>query len=227
MDELLPNWLSVGLNLLLIIVLFSCSPNEESEILYPINYRFNWGFINEHGEEVVKLKYVFNPRVSESLSDAEIFDSLFNIINRQNTMYVNPNFWAEDRFSKFKDHYPDCLIYHSNANRAEVVLPGIKHKHGFINDEGELVIPFKFEDAMIFYENLAAVKFNGKYGFIDTTGKFIINPKFDYVRFPGFLNGLAHVSIDKSGVPIDGYINKKGEFVWQQDVEKLEEYFND
>jgi hypothetical protein len=41
---------------------------------------------------------------------------------------------------------------------------------GFINDEGRLVIPFIYEDARRFSEGLAAVKIDGKWGYIDKTG---------------------------------------------------------
>jgi hypothetical protein len=49
---------------------------------------------------------------------------------------------------------------------------------------------------------------NGKYGFIDKTGKFVINPQFDEVS--GFMEGLCSVRVgDKLG-----YIDKTGKDVW-------------
>jgi hypothetical protein len=48
-------------------------------------------------------------------------------------------------------------------------------KYGYIEDHsGKKIIPFKYDDAWPFSEGLAAVKVDGKWGFIDKTGKEII-----------------------------------------------------
>ena len=39
----------------------------------------------------------------------------------------------------------------------------------------------------------AYVKQNGKYGFIDKRGKYLINPAYDYVRM--FSNGVAQIFV--------------------------------
>ena len=49
---------------------------------------------------------------------------------------------------------------------------------------------------------------NGKWGFIDKTGKIIINPQFDEVDF--FSEGLCAVKIGNKW----GYIDKKGKYAW-------------
>ncbi|WP_201583313.1 WG repeat-containing protein [Psychrobacter jeotgali] len=97
---------------------------------------------------------------------------------------------------------------------------------GYINDAGKLVIPIKHqafvEDMMIDYrdfsEGLLAVHKDGKYGYIDTSGKQVI--PYRYKDATDFKDGVAVVSqgdkygvIDKSGktvVPfrfdwLDGY----------------------
>lgn len=48
---------------------------------------------------------------------------------------------------------------------------------------------------------------DGKYGYIDKTGKYIINPQFDSAGF--FFDGLAVVRIKG----MYGYIDKKGNFI--------------
>ena len=51
---------------------------------------------------------------------------------------------------------------------------------------------------------------NGKWGFIDKTGKIVINPQFDEVDYFGFIEGLCGVKIgDKRG-----FIDKTGKYVW-------------
>ena len=58
-----------------------------------------------------------------------------------------------------------------------------------------------------YYEGLAKVKLNDKYGFIDKTGKEVIPIKYDHAY--GFSIGLALVKLEGKWF----YINPKGECV--------------
>jgi len=58
--------------------------------------------------------------------------------------------------------------------------------------------------------NLFSVVQNGRYGYIDKTGKLVIEPQFDEVFFENYFSeGLTPVQINKKW----GYINEKGEVV--------------
>lgn len=98
-------------------------------------------------------------------------------------------------------------------------------KWAYIDEADSFVIkPFLCQEAMEFYDGVAAVKVDDKWGFIDKSGKFIIPPKYDEISFgigvcppptinnPGFLyfyNGKAMAKIgDKWGL-----IDKNGRFV--------------
>lgn len=89
---------------------------------------------------------------------------------------------------------------------------------GYINPQGEAAIPpgQKFEKAQPFSEGLAAVQiqdengFTKKWGFIDKSGKMVIEPMFEDAA--SFKNGLAYVKINAAK---QGYINRSGQFVWQ------------
>lgn len=61
----------------------------------------------------------------------------------------------------------------------EMTAVCIDGKWGFINVNGELVIPCKFDDARAFAYTLAPVKQNGKWGYVDTTGEIVIDPQFE------------------------------------------------
>ena len=65
-------------------------------------------------------------------------------------------------------------------------------------------MPFIFQHASDFSEGLAAVKLNGKYGFIDKTGKEIIPLKYDFANC--FSEGLALVRLNNKWF----YIDKNG-----------------
>jgi hypothetical protein len=54
---------------------------------------------------------------------------------------------------------------------------------------------------------LRPLKVNGKVGYIDKTGRFVINLQFD--RASNFYEGLALVTISEK----NGYIDKTGRFI--------------
>jgi hypothetical protein len=56
-----------------------------------------------------------------------------------------------------------------------------------------MVIPAQYDNARSFYEGLAGVSIDGKYGFIDKTGKIVIQPQYDYVE--DFSQGVAKVAV--------------------------------
>lgn len=77
-----------------------------------------------------------------------------------------------------------------------------------------------YEDAYPFSSGFAAVKLNGKYGFIDTNFNLVIPCQFDYVDY--FNGPLAFVTNSKEGVTISSYINRNGKIVWQNIEKDLE-----
>ena len=73
-----------------------------------------------------------------------------------------------------------------------------------LKSTGEVVIPLKYTDVCSFFEGLAWVKLNGKYGYINKTGDEIIPLKYDGVG--SFSEGLSMVSLDGKY----GFIDKTG-----------------
>lgn len=94
-------------------------------------------------------------------------------------------------------------------------------KWGFINTEGEVVIPLEYDGEGNFSEGLAGVEKKDtvgtwKCGYINKKGEVVIPMEYEYVR--DFTEGLALVGMatgekDDSGWPLCkwGYINTKGE----------------
>jgi hypothetical protein len=80
-------------------------------------------------------------------------------------------------------------------------------KSGYVNQSGSIVIKPDYDQAMPFYEGLAAVCKSGKWGFINTEGEIAIPLVYDSVR--RFSEGLAPA---KKGAKF-GYIDKSGVFV--------------
>ena len=74
-----------------------------------------------------------------------------------------------------------------------------------------MVIAPTYEGAGYFSEGLAAVKFDGKWGYIDNTGKVRI--LFEYDRADGFENGEAYVEVGKGDARKAYIIDKAGKVV--------------
>ena len=87
---------------------------------------------------------------------------------------------------------------------AQVILHG---KVGYVNIEGEVVVPIKYDLIGGFREGLAQVGLKGKYGFVDTTGKEVVPLKYDSAG--PFSEGLAEVSLNGKG----GFVDTAGKEV--------------
>lgn len=80
------------------------------------------------------------------------------------------------------------------------------YKCGYINTDGKIVVPLKYDEAQDFSNGLACVSLNGKSGFINRNGKVVVPLIWDAAD--SFSEGLAVVEInDKSGcIDITGKI---------------------
>jgi len=71
---------------------------------------------------------------------------------------------------------------------------GLKGKKGFIDKNGNIVIPFQYKDAGNFHDGLAAVQEGRSWGYIDQKGNVIV--PFQYDELFEFGDGLAPVKKD-------------------------------
>lgn len=81
---------------------------------------------------------------------------------------------------------------------------------GFITGNGKIAIPNIYSDAREFSEGLAAVKLGSKWGYINTRGKIIIEPRFHQAE--NFEKRRARIQLEDGGGW--GYINRKGRLIW-------------
>ncbi len=94
-------------------------------------------------------------------------------------------------------------------------------KWGYINKQGELVIPLQFDGADFFENGFAIVEKNTKKTFIDKTGKAITEFKYDFVN--PFCEGLAAVG---GGRPLEfTFIDKTGKTVISHDFSAAGDFY--
>ncbi|PJZ46744.1 WG repeat-containing protein [Leptospira brenneri] len=77
------------------------------------------------------------------------------------------------QFSFVSDFVDGYAVYRDGEDRRD--------PKGYIDKKGNLLGDLYFEDAFLFRNGSALVKQAGKFGIIDTKGKFIISPKYDYL----------------------------------------------
>lgn len=116
------------------------------------------------------------------------------------------------------------------------------NKIGYIDKNGNYIIKPIFDDIYIlpmeeafiyeassgteglFSEGLASVKMNGKWGYIDRTGQFVIRPQFAHAGI--FKEGLAPAAIKNGRRPKYGFIDRTGRFVISPQFDGVREFDN-
>lgn len=136
---------------------------------------------------------------SEGLAMVDV-DGRRGYIDTTGTFAIKPQFGTDRSCGDFHDGY--ASIECSNG------------KYRYIGKNGRF-LKGEFERADAFSEGLAAVRRDGRWGYIDTTGKVVIQPRFSVTcKFHG---GLAWVKLsDSKDIWQDrAYINRNGEVVWK------------
>ena len=84
-------------------------------------------------------------------------------------------------------------------------------KLGYVDRDGRVAIPPRFDAASSFSGGMAAVGLDRKWGFIDRAGKIVLAPQFD--RVCDFSVGLAQAVMERGGSRERLYIDKTGRVI--------------
>lgn len=143
--------------------------------------------IDNNGKIIKKVEYTRIGFFSEGLAPAELLqkDKNGNILARK-----------VERQGFHSEGMPQDEIHDLQA------YPGRRIQVWFIDRRYDPKIPKSFEDAQEFTNGLAAVKIDGKWGFIDKTGQIVIKPEYDWVEY-GFDGQYALVIKNKEFINID------------------------
>lgn len=181
-------------------------PNRE-ELFKCFNTKSNkWGFVDGFGNNVIKYKYLDASDFYEGLAVVkDEISSLYGYINKRGNFIIKPSFVEAYPFSE------NIAIVKSSASTTN---------YSFLEKNGS-TIPINGSYNKIYnLENGFSIveKFIGDtilYGFIDSTGKEVVTPKFQFID--NFENGTAVFIQDNEA----GMLNKKGEIVIPARYEEL------
>ena len=190
-----------------------------------------WGYIDKEGKYVVNPQYYSATSFSEGLAcvvteagqiqfintkgdqkliveNADVCGSFseglapfysekkWGFLDDDGEVVINPQF---SLIGPFKDGMASIGEYDSTRK---------SYKWGFINKKGEILINYQFYSIGNFNKGISVAALDEKkYGFIDETGKYLVNPMFDWAR--DMKNNSAPVKQGDSW----GYIDKEGKFI--------------
>ena len=187
--------------------------------------------INKNGEKIIDSLFddvtiMYSGLAGIYKKNNNRFGGMWGIINNKGNIIVSPRCANPPQFS------PDgsvrligeCLLTidslgnvfdGANVNRIEftptsdsLYIFGVNGIYGYYNNTlGIISIPARFNKALPFSDNLAAVQVGSKWGFIDNTGKMMIPTVFEQAE--PFKNGRAEVVIEGKHY----WINHEGEIL--------------
>jgi len=203
--------------------------------LFPINVDGKYGFMDRSGKTVISPQFEMAFGFSEGLAHVQV-GAKSGYINTKGTMVITPQFddalqfqygraavklccglWAQqkpdnrfgfiDKDGKYISSPDFSWVGFFSGDLAPIRTAG--GALAFLDRSGKMVLADKVENLLAagFTEGLAPAASGGKWGFIDQTGKWVVNPQFESAS--NFADGLAPVVVGGRW----GYIDQKGKFV--------------
>lgn len=175
-----------------------------SEGLAAVNVRGKIGFIDAKGLWRIKPEYDYVAGFSEGLSLVSSHDlKLLGYIDKAGTVVLRLDPARNARGAFLYKQATGGMHMASQKPKYSSGLYGGQYKGGGYCDWPSWSEP----DVSSFSEGLAATALDDKFGYIDKTGKFLIQPQFDYAL--PFSGGRALVVVGEK----IGFIDKAGSFV--------------
>jgi len=169
-----------------------------------VDYQNCMGAIDAAGNLSVPNKYKYLGMFSEGKAYAADFKSWLGFIGLNNETIISPRYAATGIF----------------INGFAVAMDTVNFMFGHIDPSGEFRIPPVMQDAQPFWEGLAAVKVDGKWGFTDTLGNMVVSPTYDDV-LGGFCEGMAGIRMNEKW----GYIDKTGQVIIQPQFKECDVFY--
>ena len=169
-----------------------------SEGLIPFSYKGEnkTGLLDENGNVVLKPKY----------AEIKPFKNGVTVVSNNNLQGVINKSCKE----LIPVKYPE--VYINPKDTSLILVRNDLNKYGFLNHDGKVVIPFKFDVASTFNNNIAGVGIDNKYGYINSRGEQIIPLIYDNITlfdengYAAVMRGSMWSVIDAEQKPLIPYV---------------------
>ena len=131
--------------------------------LAAVKIKDNWGYIDRSGALVIKPTFKGANPFSDGLGPVKAGDN-WGYIDAKGKWVIQP-------------HYNRAEPYSEGLARVIVNQPG-DDKWIYINKEGKQAFPEQYSNCMNFNDGMAAARIGKTWGFIDKSGKFVIENKY-------------------------------------------------
>lgn len=205
---------------------------EFSDGMAPVQFfcngKYKWGYINQDFNVVVKPQYDFVTAFSEGRAFVRK-KGKWSIIDKDGKVIrdkLYPAFFGSARDGENgyyprvnNSYYQDGKIWIQTSNyhnvladtEGNVLLDKEDYKSYNVLHNGKPLYEWvTFSDGLIIYRD-----YNDKYGYMNASGKVIINPEYDLTY--GFNEGIAAVRTDRGW----GFIDKSGKLIIQPSFEAV------
>lgn len=143
-----------------------------------------------------------------------IKDGKYGFIRKDGTWVVEPVYDGFDIYVHAPGHIKAFFIVVGRDKEGDEI-----RKYGFVDPKGTLLAGRMFDGVYDFSTGLAKVKDGNLYGYIDITGKIIIEPKFK--KAGPFMDNRAAASLNGKTY---GYIDRTGEWKIKPQFEEAENF---
>ena len=172
-----------------------------NEGLAPVCKNNKYGYIDKLGQAIIPLQFDYAQPFSNGLAI---------VVQRKE---VDTNY--DDIISMDIESFGYSILQPCKYNLSWLTEIG---SYGYIDKTGEVIIPFEYDSAENFNEDLAIVCKDNKYGYIDKIGQAVT--PFEYDSAKDFSEGLAVVCKDNKY----GYIDKTGEVIIPFEYDSAENF---
>ncbi|RUS99239.1 hypothetical protein DSM106972_079410 [Dulcicalothrix desertica PCC 7102] len=172
----------------------------KTENLYRVKFIDKSGYINQAYELVVQPKF-YDARLFTSANKAPVkVNGKWGFINLKGEVSIPPQYdmvGESLRINEIPETKEDDL-YRVPSSSFSSGLVGVKlnGKWGFIDETGQLVIPYQFDKVQQFSDGIANASINNLWGAINRQGNWIVSPVNKYPHPINFFQGIAKINID-------------------------------
>ena len=216
--------------------LFTDLASAQDLDLFPVRQAGKVGFIDSSGKIVISPRFdsalsANDVTFSEGLAAVQVGNK-WGYIDRTGEFVIQPKF--DDTPSLFTEGLAQVVIKVNIIEKTVLKdkLTIREETYGFIDRNGNLVESLKFiEEYTRFVDGLAKVKKGEKFGYVDKTGRFVIEARF--ANAEDFSEEVAVVRTNKSFSSLEGgdessvkygFIDRSGKFVIKPQFDGVESF---